>query len=350
MTAELLSPATRFALPDGAEATGPPERRGLSRDGVRQLVVRPDRIEHRRFHELPGRLRPGDIVVINTSATMPAALDAVRQDGSRVGVHVSAVLDEGDCVVEVRRGDGSGPETRLSPGEELILPGGIHMRLIWPHPDVDALTSRLWHAELNPEVDVPEYLARHGRPIGYRYLTGRFPLAEFQTVYATEPGSAEMPSAGRPFTPELIVRLVARGIAVAPVVLHAGVSSAELPEPPCAERFAVPAPTARQVNAARAAGGRVVAVGTTAVRALESAADTAGSVHASQGWTDLLLGPGRPVRVVDGLVTGLHEPRASHLLLLEAVAGAELVGAAYAEAVRARYLWHEFGDSMLFLP
>jgi S-adenosylmethionine:tRNA ribosyltransferase-isomerase len=194
------------------------------------------------------------------------------------------------------------------------------------------------------------YLHRHGRPIAYGYLRGRFGLGERQTIFADRPGSAEMASAGRPFTDRLVVELAVRGVAVAPVLLHAGVSSPELHEPPAPERYEVPAATARLVNAVRGGGGRVVAVGTTVVRALESAVGDDGRVRAARGWTDLVLSPRRPARAVTGLVTGLHAPEASHLLLLEAVAGADLVRSAYEAAVRERYLWHEFGDSMVFLP
>ena len=143
---------------------------------------------------------------------------------------------------------------------------------------------------------------------------------------------------------------MARGVTIAPVVLHCGVSSQELGEPPLPERFAVPEDTARLVNSAVWAGRRVVAVGTTVVRALETVAADWGTVRPGCGWTDLVLGPDRPARVVTGLVSGLHPPEASHLLLLEAVAGADLVQEAYAAAVPNGYLWHEFGDSMLFLP
>jgi S-adenosylmethionine:tRNA ribosyltransferase-isomerase len=146
------------------------------------------------------------------------------------------------------------------------------------------------------------------------------------------------------------VRLMARGVTVAPLVLHAGVSSQEKHEPPMPERFAVPAATARQVNSAREAGARVVAVGTTVVRALETVATPGGTVSPGHGWTDLVLGPDRPARAVTGLISGLHEPEASHLALLEAVAGPALVGRAYEAAVAERYLWHEFGDSTLLLP
>jgi S-adenosylmethionine:tRNA ribosyltransferase-isomerase len=330
-----------FTLPPGSEADRPPQQR----DGVRLLVARPGGIEHRHFRDLAELLEPGDLVIVNTSATLPAAVDALRDNGNPAPVHVSTPLDDGDWVVEVRRLDAGGPDVSMRAGERLHLPGGITLTLVGPYP-----SARLWRARVTPKVSAQRYLPEHGRPIGYGYLAGRFPLRDYQTVYATEPGSAEMASAGRPFTEPLLVRLMAGGVIVAPVVLHAGVSSPELHEPPSAERFTVPAATARLVDVVRAAGQRVVAVGTTAVRALESAAGPDGAMRAASGWTELVLGPQRPARVVGGLVTGLHAPEASHLLLLEAVAGRPLVEAAYAAAVERRYRWHEFGDSTLFLP
>ncbi|MEU8459052.1 S-adenosylmethionine:tRNA ribosyltransferase-isomerase [Streptomyces griseoaurantiacus] len=201
--------------------------------------------------------------------------------------------------------------------------------------------------------DVPGLLRRHGRPIRYAYTERDQPLSAYQTVFALPgadgAGSAEMPSAARPFTPRLVAELVSRGVQFAPLTLHTGVASAEAHEPPYPERFAVPEASARLVNAARAGGGRVVAVGTTAVRAVESAAGADGIVRACAGWTDLVVTPGRGVRVVDGLLTGLHEPEASHLLMLEAVAGREAVERGYEEALAGRYLWHEFGDTHLLL-
>lgn len=351
MTAqEALAPTVRFTLPDNSEASAPPERRGVPRDGVRLLVARPGRIEHRHFYDLPDLLEPGDLVVVNTSATLPAAVDGRRSDGRPAPVHVSTVLDDGAWVVEVRRLDGSGPDLDVAAGDDLYLPGGAHLRIIGPYHASNAAPSRLWRARVVPTASLPDYLARHGRPIGYGYLAGRYPLADYQTVFATHPGSAEMASAARPFTAPLVVRLAAGGITVAPIVLHAGVSSPEADEPPMPERFGVPVATARLVNSAQAAGRRVVAVGTTVVRALESVAASDATVHGASGWTDLVLGPDRRARVVTGLVTGLHAPEASHLLLVEAVAGVELVEAAYGAAVERRYLWHEFGDSTLFLP
>jgi S-adenosylmethionine:tRNA ribosyltransferase-isomerase len=331
-----------------APATAPPEARGLNRDEVRLAVVTPFATSHLQARDLPGWLRPGDLLVVNTSATLPAALDIERQ-GCRWGLHVSTDLDDGAWVVELRRPDGRGPG-RPEPGEVLRLPGGLRLRVDAPHP---VGQSRLWRATTLPSVDRIQYLLEHGRPIRYSYLDGEWPLADLQNVYAVEPGSAEMPSAGRPLTRELLVALMAAGVTVAPVVLHTGVSSQESHEPPQPEWYSVPAPTARLVELTRAHAGRVVAVGTTVARALESSVDESGAVVASLGWTSLVLGPQRPAHVVTGLLTGLHERGASHLDLLVAVAGRDLVTRAYADITAAGapdYLWHEFGDSMLLLP
>jgi S-adenosylmethionine:tRNA ribosyltransferase-isomerase len=355
-----MTPATTpartptFTLPPGAEATAPPERRGVPRDGVALLAVRPGQVTAHRFRDLPGLLEPGDVVVVNTSPTVPARLDAVRSDGLATPVHVATTLDDGSWVVEVRRPDNTGPDRGVEPGSVLRLPGGVRLELIEGFP-TPAHASRLWRARTEPQVSAAEHLARHGSPIRYGYLAGAVALPELQNVYATdlggeEMGSAEMASAGRPFTESVLVRLMARGVAVLPLLLHAGVSSPELHEPPAPERFVVPAATARLVASTRAAGGRVVAVGTTVTRALETATGEDGVPRPASGWTDLVLGPDRPARVVNGLVTGLHEPQASHLQLLAAVAGPALVDEAYRAAVDGALLWHEFGDSMLFLP
>ena len=343
-----MSTAVHFELSEGHEAVEPPEWHGVPRDCVRLLVAAPTGMRHHRFRDLPQLLEPGDVVVVNTSATLPAALDGVRALGRAAIVHVAGELGRGEWIVEIRRLDGTGPERSVVAGESVHLAGGVVAQISASYPVPGVWASRLWRARIEPAVSLPDYLAVHGRPIGYRYLAGPVPLADLQNVYATEPGSAEMPSAGRPFTAQLIVELVARGVVVAPLVLHAGVSSPELHEPPAPERFDVPETTARLVNGATDAGRRVVAVGTTVVRALESVAEPNGTISAAHGWTDLVLGPDRPARVVTALITGLHTPEASHLSLLQAVAGSELVQTAYDEAVAGGYLWHEFGDSMLF--
>jgi S-adenosylmethionine:tRNA ribosyltransferase-isomerase len=344
--------ATRFVLPEALSAAEPPEERGLARDGVRLLVARDGApVRHARFTDLPGALAPGDLVVVNTSDTEPAAVDGRRGDGRPVVLHVSGPDRGGGLVVELRTPDGHRVRDARA-GEEVHLPAGVVARLVAAVPG--AAPGRLWRAAVPVEGGVRAWLAATGRPITYAHQRGRWPLAAHRTVFATpvpgEFGSAESPSAGRPFTAAVLDGLRARGVGVATLVLHTGVSSLEAGETPLPERFRVPAATAAAVTATREAGGRVVAVGTTVTRALETAAAADGSVRAAAGWTDLVLSPERPARVVDGLVTGWHEPEASHLLLLEAVAGPGLVGRAYAAAVEGAYLWHEFGDSCLLLP
>ncbi|MDJ0344873.1 S-adenosylmethionine:tRNA ribosyltransferase-isomerase [Streptomyces sp. H10-C2] len=346
-------------VPPELSARAPAEQR----DGVRLLVGRAaaGEVSHHAFRELPGLLRAGDVLVVNTSRTLPAAVGG-HLAGEPVTVHFSTRQDDrghprpevgGRWAVELRTPDERGttlPRAGGPAGAVVELPGGE--RLVLEEP-LSPRGDRLWVARPSM-ADPAAYLHRHGRPIRYGYTERDQPLAAYQTVFSVPTpdglGSAEMPSAGRPFTAGMVTALVSRGVQLAPIVLHAGVSSAETHEPPYPERFAVPPSTAWQVNAARSGGGRVIAVGTTAVRALESAADGRGTVRAARGWTDLVLTPERGVRAVDGLLTGLHEPAASHLLMLEAVAGAPLLERVYAEAVRGGYLWHEFGDVNLLLP
>ena len=345
-----LSPRLDFVLPPELEAGEPPEARGLTRDAVRLLVARrhDGSVDHSEFTLLPAFLQEGDLVVVNTSGTIPAALDAVGDDGEAVVVPLSIRLDGSRWVVDPRRprGRSSVRWTGGPPPRRLHLPGSATLTLEAP----DAGTPGLWTARLELPERTLTYLARHGRPIRYAHVAGDWPITTYQNVYATEPGSAEMPSAGRPFTPELVVRLVAKGIAVCPLVLHTGVASLERDELPHAERLRVSPSTAGTVNDTHRRGGRVVAVGTTVVRALESAADGDGELHPVDGWTDLVVTPERGVRAVDGLLTGWHEPASSHLLLLEAVAGRELLEASYEAALAAGYRFHEFGDAHLLLP
>lgn len=342
--------ALEFDLPDSLAATAPPEARGLRRDQVRLLVAAGHDVRHVRFADLPDQLSAGDLLVVNTSATMPAAVDGVLADRRRVAVHFATALDDGTWVVEVRpAGRADGPLRGLAIGHRVQLAAGATATVLAAYPLAAAPSTRLWRAAVSV-ADLPRFLARHGRPISYAYVPRRWPLESYQTVFAAHPGSAEMPSAGRPFSTELVTALVTRGIRIAPITLHTGVSSAERGEPPAPERYEVPRTTAELVDATRAAGHRVVAVGTTVTRALETRADPSGWVTAGAGWTDLVLGVDRPARVVDGLVTGWHAPGASHLQLLEAVAGPALVAAAYEHALRHGYRWHEFGDSALLLP
>jgi S-adenosylmethionine:tRNA ribosyltransferase-isomerase len=333
---------TDFVLPPELEAHEPAEARGLSRDGVRMLVSRraAGEISHHAFGELASLLLPGDLLVVNTSSTVPAAV----RIGGGLAVHFSSPMPHGSWLIELRelRGGTTVPYCGGQPGQSLDLPGGAVLTL------EDRVTGRLWRARLSTAV-LP-YLFRHGAPIRYSYVDHEWPLETYQTVFGTKPGSAEMPSASRPFTPDLVTRLVARGITIAPLTLHTGVSSLEGGEDPYPEPYDVPPATARLVNLTRSSGGRVIAVGTTVVRALETVADAEGTVTASSGWTSLVVSPGSGLHAVDGLLTGLHEPRSTHLLMLTAFAGEDLLRRCYAEATEHGYLWHEFGDVHLLLP
>ncbi|MEU6817622.1 S-adenosylmethionine:tRNA ribosyltransferase-isomerase [Streptomyces sp. NPDC046860] len=341
-----------WRVPAELSARVPAEQRGpgLDRDAVRLLVSRGTAVSHHGFGELPGLLRSGDVLVVNTSPTRAAAVNG-RVGHARVVVHFSTRGDDGRWAVELREPDGRGTTRARAGGPaqtKVWLPGGARLVLEEPLGGGD----RLWWARA-AGADVTRVLGEYGRPIRYAYTERDQPLSAYQTVFSTPApdwaGSAEMPSAARPFTARLVAELVSRGVWFAPVRLDTGVASAEAHEPPYPERFAVPEATARLLGAARARGGRVIAVGTTAVRAVESAAGPDGVVRAASGWTDLVVTPGRGVRVVNGLLTGLHEPEASHLLMLRAVAGEAAVRRAYGEAVRERYLWHEFGDVHLLL-
>jgi S-adenosylmethionine:tRNA ribosyltransferase-isomerase len=332
------------AVPELAEARQPAEALGLRREDVRLLVASPDRLVHARFAQLPELLSSGDLLVVNTSRTIPASLPARRGDGRNVTLNLSTPVpfeNRGRWVVELRRDGNRVRDGR--PGERLALPDG-EAELLAPY-----MGTRLWVAALELPGPLLGYLEHHGEPIRYGHLEGEWPLERHQNVYANEPGSAEMPSAGRPFTGELIAALVARGIDVAPLVLHTGVSSLETGENPYPERYRVPEWTAERVKLARRLGGRVIAVGTTVVRALESAASEDGRVSPAEGWTELVIGPGREVQTIDGLLTGFHDRDSSHLQMLEAVVGPELVARSYREAAEAGYLRHEFGDVELIL-
>jgi S-adenosylmethionine:tRNA ribosyltransferase-isomerase len=336
-----LARPIEFTLPPELEAHEPPEARGLQRDQVRLLVsrYRDDQITHTRFDQLPNLLQSGDLLVVNDSRTLPAALTATRADDSEVALHLSTRLPGGLWVVEPRK-------TAVSASERLLLPAGGSATMLARYQD----SARLWIARLDPPIPLLAYLAQWGRPISYPYVSGRWPIELYQTVFASEPGSAEMPSAGRAFSEPVLARLAQRGVGVARVTLHTGVASLESHEPPYEEPFSVPPATADAVNRARAAGQRVIAVGTTVVRALETAADPAGQVIPTRGWTDLVITSERGVRVVDGLLTGFHEPAASHLDMLATIAGERHLQVAYRAALDGRYLWHEFGDLHLIVP
>jgi S-adenosylmethionine:tRNA ribosyltransferase-isomerase len=400
--------AVRFVLPPELEAGAPPETRGLRRDHVRLLLLDRDTgaLQHHRFDELPLLLAPGDLVVVNDSRTLPASLLGRTAAGVPLEVRLAARAADGD------RPEGSGERGGLRPprpprpdapvdpegsggprggapvdregsgerwaalplgvpadgGDPALvptdarpapppLPAGERLRF------ADGLTATVLgrHEEAPPLVwlafdaggeRLAEALHRAGRPVRYAYVPRPWPLHHYQTLFAAAPGSAEMASAGRPFTVQTVRALRDRGVGLATISLHAGLSTYGDPAvdrqfvPP--EAYRVPEATAAAVDRCRAAGGRVVAVGTTVVRALETAA-AGGSMRAGAGVSRLRIGPGHRLLAVDGLLTGLHEPEASHLDLLGAFVAPEVLGRAYTAALDAGYLWHEFGDVCLVL-
>lgn len=337
--------ASTFQRPMSAQATRPPERRGLGRDQVRLLVSRGSRVDHGRFHELAGFLRAGDLLVVNRSATLAASLPARAKFGD-FRLNLSTDYGRGIWLAEPRWDRARPGPLPLAEGDSLEA-AGLPGQVVSPYPGI----PRLIFVALRGNVRVA--MTERGSPISYAYLARDYPLADFQTIFATVPGSAEMPSAARPFTARVLRSLERRGIELADIVLHTGVSSLEREEngplPIYPEPFWVPVASANSVNAARREGRRVLAVGTSVVRALETAAEGCG-VRPMRGFTRAFIDPRRGRRVVDGLLTGLHDARTTHLALLEAFVDAGVLSRTYAEAAVRGYLWHEFGDSHLILP
>lgn len=336
-----------FARPSGLAARQPAEARGLKRDQGRLLVSSVASHRHIRFIDLKSILQPGDLLVVNESATLPASLPAQGKIG-QFRLNLSTNYGANLWLTEPRWSPAKpGPLDDLVTGEKIQV-AGLEARLISPFPGL----PRLWFVQF--EGDVCQAMQRAGQPIRYSYLQEAYGLKHYQTLFARVPGSAEMPSAAYPFTTRVVKELAERGIEFAGIVLHTGVSSLEVEadeiddHPLYPEPYWVPRVTAEAVNEARANGRRVITVGTTVIRALESAWDGR-QVRASAGFTRLYVRPGRPVNSVDGLLTGLHEPLTSHLALLYTIGGQALIREAYAEAVREKYRWHEFGDSHLIL-
>jgi len=346
-----------FEVPDELEAKAPPEANGGRRDGVRLLVLhRADgRVEHRRFGQIVEYLRPGDVLVLNASRTVPAAMPGVTEDGQAIELRLSSNYST--------NGNGGGRvwQAVFKPDSAAIRPG---LRLSFAEGALTATVHhkrqgipKLWEVKFDPsERPIPAWLELAGRPIKYDYAAGAWDLAYYQTVYATAPGSAEMPSAGRAFTPELLAQAQALGVSVVRVVLHTGVSNIDIEASDVEahtmyeEWYQVSPDAAAAINHARRNGGRIVAVGTTVVRTLETVADAQGAIRPGEGWTDLYITPGYRFKAVDALVTGLHEAKSTRLVLAAAFAGDHaMVLRAYGEAIAHGYLWHEFGDVSLIV-
>ena len=319
-----------------------------------------------RADDLPQLLRAGDLLVVNDAATLPASLHGQTLRGEPVELRLSgAAVSEGTedaedtyWVALLGAGDWRTPtEHRPAPPHlgrrDTVVVGPTLRAEILALSDVSPRLCRirfslrgaaLWSA-----------LYAHGRPVQYAYQSGELALWSVQTVYGARPWAAEMPSAGRPLSWDTLAELRRRGVTLAWLTHAAGLSAtgdpaldAALPLP---ERYDIPAATARALTDTRARGGRIIAVGTTVVRALEGAARASGGiVPAGSGVTDLILGQGTPLRAVDGILTGIHGPEESHFRLLSAFATPARLHAAWDHAADAGYLCHEFGDLELIAP
>lgn len=312
-----------------------------------------DQLFHTDFHKIDQFLHAGDVLIINTSGTLKAALEGFLEDGKKVRIHFSTKISADRWVIEIREMTEGGTRRYAGsqPGEVVALKNGGSLKLTKSYYDKQQDKHlKLWNAQIQLPIPLEEYLDLYGQPIRYQYIKESYPQSYYQTVFAQEMGSAEMPSAGRPFTPELITRLATKGVQFAPILLHTGVASLEVDERPYEEYFRVSEPTADLVNWARQRGKRIIAIGTTAIRAIESATDNEGKVVAREGWTNVFITPERGLQVVDGLLTGFHEPKASHLLMLETLTGAAHLDISYRAALEQQYYWHEFGDVHLILP
>ena len=335
-----------FSRPASLQATLPPEIRGQGRDDVKLLISTPRGHHHSKFINLVNFLEQGDILVVNRSATLPASLPAKGHFGDFI-LNLSTSYGEKLWLAEPRWSFAKPGPLPLQLNEAITV-AGSPAKLLSPYPDL----PRLWFVSFEKDVST---LMKQGRPIRYGYVPSAFELDNYQTVFSDTPGSAEMPSAARPFSTRVLKMLKSKGVKFAYITLHTGVSSLELntenieeqilyPEP-----FEVPLETAEVINSAREKNQRIIAVGTTVVRALESAWNGR-EINASKGFTRLYIHPKQSTHVINGLLTGFHDPKASHLAMLYAIAGKELVMEGYQEAVDKGYLWHEFGDSHLLLP
>src|SRR6266436_8680098 len=345
-----------FTLPPELSAKEPPERRGIRRDQVRLLVIdrATGRMEHTRFDKIDNYLRQNDLLVFNSSRTLPASMrgcDCSAAHGPCMEVRLAEHLPDDSWLALLLCEQGDPFGCGLRAGMQIEFAEGLNAAVLAR----DLNIPRLWKLRFSiTGTELVDLIYRLGKPIRYEYVSAPWDLDYYQTVYAKEPGSAEMPSAGRAFTWKLLFDLKRRGIDSAYIVLHTGLSSymddeLDRAHPASEEEYFVSATTAEKIDRARKSGGRVIAVGTTTVRALESAVDESGRVRAQHGYTRLRLDNKHRLKAVDGLLTGLHEPEASHLDLLSAFLPAEQIRAAYEEAIERRYLWHEFGDLNLIL-
>lgn len=338
----MIAGSLTFHLPPSLNAAAPPERRGLRRDHVRMMVLSKETgyACHDSFYHLDQYLNEGDVLVLNSSRTIPAILRGHSlENGQEVEIRLAGKID--DCRWYA-----------LIVGQPATQDGTISLsRSLEAVVEKEALDTPLSVIRFSKSgTSLFDEIYSLGEPIRYEYIETPWSLDYYQTVFASHPGSVEMPSAGRAFSWELIFKLRRKGVKIVFIQLHTGLSyflDDNFDHHPSKnkEEYAIPEETLLAIKDARQSGKRVIAAGTTVVRALESAMAT-GQTY---GWTNLFIHPGYELRAVDGILTGLHEPEASHLAMLSAFIQQDKLYGAYLDAVEAKYLWHEFGDMNLII-
>ena len=348
-----MSAPFTFTLPQELAAKEPAERRGISRDEVRLMVIDPtqnNRVTHTKFNNLSKFLQPGDLLVFNSSRTLPASLKGCQVNGTCLEVRLAHKQPDNSWLALLLCQQGEPFSCGLRNGMELDFGLGLTAKVEMP----DSHIHRLWQIRFNHYgTELIDLFYRLGQPIRYSYVSAPWDLDYYQTVYAVEPGSAEMPSAGRAFTWKMLFDLKRQGIETTNIVLHTGLSSyvddeLDAQHPASQEEYSIDDLAAQKINQAKSRGNRIIAVGTTVVRALESVVNR-GKIIPQHGYTRLHINASHQLQTVDGLLTGMHEPEASHLDLLTAFLPAEQIQSAYQEAVAKQYLWHEFGDLNLIM-
>src|SRR5438876_4954777 len=345
-----------FTLPAELSAKEPPERRGIRRDQVRLLVIEraTGKIEHTRFDKIDSYLRQKDLLVFNSSRTLPASLrgcECSAAHGPCMEVRLAEHLPDDSWLALLLCEQGDPFGCGLREGMQIEFAEGLTAAVLAR----DANIPRLWKLRFSISgTELVDLIYRLGKPIRYEYVSAPWDLDYYQTVYAKEPGSVEMPSAGRAFTWKLLFALRQQGIDFAHLVLHTGLSSylddeLDRTHPASEEEYFLSQMAADKIDRARQRAGRVIAVGTTVVRALESIALENGKIKSAHAYTRLQIGSDHELKMVDALLTGLHEPEVSHLDLLTAFLPAPRIKAGYSEAIREGYLWHEFGDLNLII-
>lgn len=342
-----------FNLPDALSATKPPELRGVNRDRVKLLVINRGNGStfNSTFNHLSDFLKKGDLLIFNSSRTLPASLKTIRSKKNlpseiRLAEHLP---DDSWLVLILFEGEKKN-DSALKAGQRIEFDAGLTAVI----EDRDSRNPRLWKVRFSEKgAELINIFYKIGKPIRYGYISAPLPLEYYLTVFAVDPGSSEMPSAGRAFTWKMLFDLKNNNIATSFVTLHTGLSSYMddnlTSHPISEEEYFVPHGAAAKIRETKAAGGRIIAVGTTVVRALESAAANTGKVIPGHCYTNLKITPEYKLKVADGLITGFHEPEASHLNLISAFLNPAQIKKAYEEAIEKKYLWHEFGDLCLIL-